>query len=112
MSDLQCPATFLVAGPAAWPDPGALQEAGVAAVYAAPARAEPAAALAARLSATATPIEGGPGRPLLAVLDELADLHRGSTCLVLAGALEPPLRADDEVVRVRIDADGRAVERP
>lgn len=117
MSDLQCPATFLVAGPAARPDAGVLVEAGIAALFAEPERLAEAERIAAPISAGVAPIaiadERDPppwGGALLAKLDELSDLHRGQTCLVLLGRVRPPLGGPGDVVRVRIDADGRTLE--
>ena len=114
MSDLQCPARFLVLtdvadAAASWP-----QER-VAAVYdGRTGRAAPgpeASGLAARLGVRAT---GCPqllrsdvvvrAAGALAVLCDLADLHRGETVVVLPAGEPGP------VLEVRVDADGVRVE--
>jgi hypothetical protein len=130
VSDLQCPARFLVLGPA---DPaattsvtplearleallGRLRGENVAAVYVgseAPAGAT-GAVLAAALGVSATPVDGLKGGdpmadPVRTALDDLADRHRGETALVTAvdGSLAPA-----DVLSVEIDADGWRVTRP
>ena len=97
MSDLQCPATFLVVGPArACPAEDPAEP--VAAVHAAPGREVPGCA----------PLEDG---PLWSVLADLADLYRGCRVVVLAARVEPPLTTADAAVLVRIDADGASLAR-
>lgn len=106
MSDLQCPATFHVFGPAAVPE-ARVHAAPVAAVHAAPGRD------AAHVAGSAEPDPWPRGdRSLWEVLTELADLYRGRHVLVLPAHVEAPLESADDVVIVRLDADGRAVSRP
>lgn len=105
MSDLQCPATFHVVGPAASPDRELLDGAPVAAVYAGSGRRPPWD----DVDGQTRPLPAG---PLSTALDDLSDLHRGCHVLVLPGEVEAPLRDETDVVRVRIDADGRTIDRP
>ncbi|MEE6283092.1 hypothetical protein [Georgenia sp. MJ170] len=122
MSDLQCAATVVVLGPQA-SSPATLaqlRERRVALVYAGPGTAAPAAALAdalgvaVRTDGAAEP-DGTAGRPVAAVLEELADEHRGE-CVVLvvaAGTLAGLVRqagggAAPGVV-IELDDDGRRV---
>ena len=126
MSDLQCPARFLVLGPV---DAAAttsrtppetllahLRGENVAAVYVGPEAPAAAAGVvvAGALGLPATPVDGlQAGDPLAdpvrGVLDDLADRHRGETALVTGvdGSLAPA-----DVVSVEIDADGWRVTRP
>jgi hypothetical protein len=117
MSDLQCPATFLVPASAEPRTLEGLRDTHLAAAYAVPeARARVSAALG----------ESGPpvteldlaGRTYAAALEGLADLHRGETVLVvlpedapatLSGRAEGATRASDEVLEVAVDADGWSV---
>lgn len=117
MSDLQCPATFLVLGSA---EPRALQavsDARLAAAYAVP---EARARVAAALGETGPPVTALDldGTTYAAALDGLADLHRGETVLVvlpedgpaaLSGRADRADRAAGEVLEVAVDADGRSV---
>lgn len=119
MSDLQCPATFLLLPSG---DDGAAEVTDVAgarlaAVYAGPSDVDRAArvAAAAGLSLTAFPTPAGAS--VRTVLSDLADLHRGETVAVvlpvgavaelvaLAGGRPQP----DDVVQVVVDADGWTV---
>jgi hypothetical protein len=85
-----------------------LREERVAAVYAAPAAAEVASALGGALGVSAFDLERQvaldgvlAGQPDdIAVLEELADLHRGETVVVVAAG-QPAQRAE-----VVVDADG------
>lgn len=109
MSDLQCPATFHVFGPAALPENlDLVHGAPIAAVHAAPGRD--------LTDVAAGPAEPDPwprgDRPLWEVLEDLADLHRGRHVLVLAGRVEAPLESPGDVLVARLDADGRTVSRP
>lgn len=127
MSDLQCPARFLVLGPVAATAASTsgtrlesllehLRGENVAAVYVgpdAPADA-PGVVVAAALGLATTPVEGlraadPTADPARAALDDLADRHRGETALVTGvnGSLAPA-----DVVSVEIDADGWRVTRP
>lgn len=127
MSDLQCPARFLVLGPA---DPGSATTPGprpdrllahlrgenVAAVYTSGRTPADGGALllAEALGLRVTPVDGLEtvdlgAAPLRTVLDGLADRHRGETALVVGGhgSADPSV-----VVMVEIDADGWRVTRP
>ncbi len=116
MSDLQCPARFLVVAvpgavrPEPWAE--ALRNERVAAVYDAPPHADGAQALAGALG---LPVHAMTRRLTLAevaaastvaldVLRDLADLHRGETVVVLADG-----PAGRRVV-VTVDADGVTVD--
>lgn len=113
MSDLQCPATFLVVAAAAaepLPSPGPR----LAAVYAVPEGAAVAATWARQAGLPVGSLEAPGGSSYRATLAELADLHRGETVLValpdtavdeLAGAL----RGAGTVLEVGVDADGWSV---
>ena len=114
MSDLLCPATFLVLGSA---EPRALQavsDARLAAAYAVP---EARARVAAALGETGPPVTALDleGTTYAAALDGLADLHRGETVLVVLPEDAPAAlsgradRAAGEVLEVAVDADGRSV---
>ena len=117
MSDLQCPATFLVLGSA---DPRALEgvrDARLAAAYAVPeARARVAAALGGTgPQVTTLDLDGS---TYAAALEGLADLHRGETVLVvlpedapaaLAGRGDRSPAPAGEVLEVAVDADGWSV---
>ena len=109
MSDLQCPATFHVFGPVRTPERWDLVHgAPIVAVYAAPSR---------RGAETDNEREGADLLPLPiadtldAALIDLSDLYRGEHVVVLATEISPPLRAEDDELVVRIDADGMAVDR-
>jgi len=118
MSDLQCPATLLIVEPctgdSAQPLAAALTQRNVAAVYAWPVdqALETAEVVGARLAAAtrvlddgAGPAGGGP----LGVLQELADLHRGETVVVVGAAVSSALgrtAGRREVLELRVDADG------
>lgn len=116
MSDLQCPARFLlVAAPgAARPEPLAesLRHERVAAVYDAPPHADEARALAGALGlplhemthrlTLAEVANESPGA--LDVLRDLADLHRGETVVVVGEG------DDGHRVDVSVDGDGVTVQ--
>jgi hypothetical protein len=123
MSDLQCPARFILLTSLDGSAADALRHERLAAVYDAPPGATPtepptepptaavtalAAALGVPVTALARPLalESVLARESLAVdaLTELADVHRGETVLVLAEG-RPGRRAE-----VAIDGDGVAVE--
>lgn len=114
MSDLQCPATFLVVATAARaeaiPAPGPR----LAAVYAVPEGAAVAATWAREAGLSVGALEAAGGTSYAAALAELADLHRGETVLVvlpdaavdeLAGAVH----GAGPVLEVVVDADGWSV---
>lgn len=114
MSDLQCAATLYVCGPSAQLPVSAPDEARIAAVWAGPSRSAMAADLADRWGCsvrdepaldepTWPPPESDP-------YEEIADLHRGESVVVLP-AHPYPSHADADRVQVRIDGDGRAVRR-
>ena len=120
MSDLQCPATFLVLGSA---EPRALEgvsDARLSAAYAVP---EAQARVADALGETGPPVTALDldGTTYVAALDGLADLHRGETVLVVLPEDAPAVlcgRADrvaaevlevTEVLEVAVDADGWSV---
>lgn len=124
MSDLQCPATFVVVGPGR-PAPGEDPAEPVAAVYVAPGRRCEVRPGQARVSTGRAGV-GDDARvaapdvseasdlgadPLWSVLEDLADLHRGCRVVVLPDRVEPPLAMADDVLIVRIDADGATVTR-
>jgi hypothetical protein len=114
MSDLQCPATFLVVAAAAAPGTAASPGLRLAAVYAVPEGGAVAAAWAAEAGLPVGTLEASGGTSYAASLVELADLHRGETVLVvlpdaavddLAGAG----RGTSQVLEVVVDADGWSV---
>jgi hypothetical protein len=118
MSDLQCPATFLVLGTGD-PDRPApdLRHARLAAVYAVAPDAEVAARIAHGAGLRVRLLEEQPGTTYPDGLADLADLHRGETVLVVLrpgavaalaerGGLDP---ARDRMIRVAVDADGWTV---
>lgn len=106
MSDLQCPARFLVAGPEA--DCEQIDAACLSGVFAAPERAEDARALAARAGCEVGHIEEA---TLTAAMEALSDLYRGQLVAVLPGEVAYPLRSETDLVHAAIDADGWAIER-
>lgn len=134
MSDLQCPATFHVAGPGVPADRIAtlLGGAPVAAVYVGSVDArptEPGSVYSRPPGDTGAFDTGAFGafdiaafdaaaehldetRALWEVLEELSDLHRGAHVVVRPTQVVPPLTGAGDAVTVRIDADGRSVERP
>jgi hypothetical protein len=112
VSDLQCPARFLLVPPQEEGVAGSLRLERVAAVYDAAGAAAGAGALARELGVPARPcpapvrmVDVRTGAPeALAVLADLADLHRGESVVVLAeGAPGERLEAslDDDGVRLR-----------
>lgn len=107
MSDLQCPATFHVAGPQApVHGPASWSEVPVAAVFVGAGRPST------QVSAHDGPAEELPaGRVLWDVLEELADEYRGRHVLVLPAEVSAPLTGPQDAVVVRIDADGASVGR-
>ena len=118
MSDLQCPATFLVLGTggAARPAPE-LRQARLAAVYAVTPDADVAAWIAREAGLPVRPLEESAGTTYPDGLADLADLHRGETVVVVLptravsalaerGGLDP---ARNRVIRVAVDADGWTV---
>jgi hypothetical protein len=114
MSDLQCPATFLVVAAAAAADTASSPGLRLAAVYAVPEGAAVAATWAAEAGLPVGSFEAAGGTSYAAALEELADLHRGETVLVvlpdaavdeLAGAA----RGTGRVLEVVVDADGWSV---
>lgn len=112
MSDLQCPATFLVTGPAATEAAARLAGTRLAAAYAVPEGLAVAAAAAAGLPVASLELDG---TSYAAVLEDLADVHRGETVLVVlpehavetlaGGAATGP----DGVLQVAVDGDGWSV---
>lgn len=132
MSDLQCPATFYVLrggaddGRAeqecaeqecaeqacAEPDvPADVAQAAIALVYAAPSRAACAGALAAQLGCAwrVEPELAQTSHTVVWALEGLADLHRGESVVALP-ARRLPAHQDAPWLRVRIDADGAAID--
>jgi hypothetical protein len=118
VSDLQCPATLLLARTG---DPGqlvaALRGRNVARVYGSPGADGPAAAVAGALGVELV-LDEDLGRVVDGPLDDLADarrealqaiadLHRGETVVVLLG----PSTSGWEVVEVSVDGDGFVVRR-
>ena len=118
MSDLQCPASFLVLGTGgadrAAPD---LRHARLAAVYAVSPDADVAARIAHVAGLPVRLLEEPPGTTYPDGLDDLADLHRGETVVVVLrpgelaslaerGGLDP---ARDRVLQLAVDADGWTV---
>jgi hypothetical protein len=117
MSDLQCPATFLVLGPAGTEAVGRLAGTRLAAVYAVPEGREVATAVAGISDLPVSALEPD-GSSYAAARDGLADLHRGETVLVvlpeavastLAGGGEDRETAGAEVLEVAVDSDGWSV---
>lgn len=120
MSDLQCPARFLLVAPAA-SAAERLRHERVAAVYAGPDGSASADELSAEElgRALGAPVRRpGPAVDLgavlarepgpLAALEDLADLHRGETVVVVAAG--PPDRdVGRDLVEVLVDADGITV---
>jgi len=112
VSDLQCPARFLVLGGAATADEERLRHERVAAVYAGTRDdAGPATRLGEGLGVPVHPVveltvEGvlDQAPETMEVLAELADLHRGETVVVLATGDRP------RRVEVTVDGDGTRVE--
>ena len=114
MSDLQCPATFLVLGSA---EPRALQGVSgtrLAAAYAVPEAQERVVAALGEAGPPVTALDLD-GTAYAAALEGLADLHRGETVLVVLpedAAASLSGRADGvpgEVLEVAVDADGWSV---
>lgn len=107
MSDLQCPATFHVAGPQVpVHGPASWTEVPVAAAFVGAGRHS------AQVSAQDGPTEQIPAaRALWDVLEELADEYRGRHVLVLPAEVSAPLTGPQDAVVVRIDADGASVGR-
>jgi hypothetical protein len=117
MSDLQCPATFLVLGSA---EPRMLQRVSdtrLAAAYAVP---EARAGVAAALGGTGPPVTALDldGTTYAAALEGLADLHRGESVLVvlpedaaaaLSGRADGADTAAGDILEVAVDADGWSV---
>ena len=118
MSDLQCPATFLVlateSAASLVPD---LRHARVAAVYAVAADVDAAARVAREAGVPVRPLEESPGTTYPDGLADLADLHRGETVVVVLrpgavsvlaarGGLDPTRNG---VISVVVDADGWTV---
>lgn len=106
MSDLQCPARFVVAGPEA--DCAQIEAAGVSGVFASPGRGHDARALATRVGCEVGPIEEA---TLTAAMEALSDLYRGQLVAVLPGDVSYPLRSATDLVYAAIDADGWAIKR-
>lgn len=104
MSDLQCPATFHVVGPGVTPERHDL-------VHGAPIAAVHAAVERRPEGANVEVAELDEDRPLDVVLVELSDLYRGLHVLVLPGVVSPPVHDPSDELVVRIDADGRSIER-
>lgn len=117
MSDLQCPATFLVLGSAGAVAAARVAGTRLAAAYATPEGREVAAAAVggSDLSVAALELDG---TSYVAALEGLADVHRGETVLVvlpeaaaaaLADAVGRRAEAPDEVVEVAVNGDGWSV---
>ncbi|MGZ5417544.1 MAG: hypothetical protein ACXWDI_10215 [Nocardioides sp.] len=118
MSDLQCPATFLVLGTGAADRPAPdLRHARLAAVYAVAPDAEVAARIAREAGLPLRWLQEPSGTTYPDGLADLADLHRGETVLVVLrpgavsalaerGGLDP---TRNRVIRVAVDADGWTV---
>lgn len=105
MSDLQCVATLLVVGAdAAMP---LSLPANVTLVYACPATRERAEALALAADTVVRMEAGLAASDPAGVFDDIADLHRGETVLVLP-AHTPARCSPTGVTRLRIDGDGWA----
>lgn len=112
MSDLQCPASFLVTGPAATESARSLAGTRLAAAYAV---AEGTAV--ARVAAGDVPVSplGLDGTSYAAALEDLADLHRGETVLVVLPEQAVEILASgagvgpDRVLQVAVDGDGWSV---
>lgn len=117
MSDLQCPARFLLLA-GELPDAGALRHERVAAVYAATGSPGDGADRAAELArAVGVPVREmtavlwldevvGRNEEALGALEDLADLHRGETVLVAVADGGSRSRRVD----VAVDGDGLTVE--
>ena len=111
MSDLQCPVRlFLLSGPSA-ADAERLRHERVAMVYDGPPRASGgstalAEALGVPLGVLSTPVAlddvRSGGGDAMAVLREVADVHRGEAVVVVVAG------ADGEIVELSLDADGTA----
>lgn len=106
MSDLQCPARFLVVGPEA--DLDQIDATSLCGVYAMSARAHDARTLATRVGCEVGPIEQA---NLAAEMEALSDLHRGYMVAVLPADVAYPLRSATDLVNAAIDADGWVIER-
>ena len=115
MSDLQCPATFLVLGAdRTAPD---LRHARVAAVYAVAPDAEVAARIAQGAGLPVRLLEEPSGTTYPDGLADLADLHRGETVVVVLGPGAVTVLAErggldpdrNQVIRLDVDADGWTV---
>ena len=117
MSDLQCPATFLVLGPAGVTAAARVAGTRLAAAYATPEGRAVAAAAVGGSDLTVAALELD-GTSYVAALEGLADVHRGETVLVvlpevaaaaLADAWGRRAAAPDEVLEVVVDGDGWSV---
>jgi hypothetical protein len=112
MSDLQCPATFLVTGANAEEAARSLAGTRLAAVYAVPEGR--AVADAAAGGAPVTPLDLR-GTSYVAALEDLADVHRGETVLVVLPEHAADTLANgagvgaSEVLEVAVDGDGWSV---
>jgi len=119
MSDLQCPATFLVLGPAGGDAVARLSGTRLAAAYAVPEGLDVATALAGESGPPVTALELDTAS-YGSALAELADVHRGETVLVvvpravaavLAGRGEDEVGPVAEVLEVAVDSDGWSVRK-
>jgi hypothetical protein len=112
VSDLQCPATFLVTGSGATEAASSLAGTRLAAAYAVPEGLAVAGAAAGGVPVS--PL-GPAGTSYAAVLEELADVHRGETVLVVlpeeavATLASGTDAAPDGVLQVAVDGDGWSV---
>lgn len=119
MSDLQCPATFLVLASGRGVEGSALRGSRLAAVYALPVDDAVAAEVAEAAGLRVSPLEAAGGASYRPVLAALADVHRGETVAVvlpdaavagLTAAAGPPSPGDG-ALEVAIDGDGWSVRR-
>lgn len=112
VSDLQCPATFYVLAPdadAVEPPVGRDDER-IALVWTVPARTDLAHRLADEFGCAVREHDGLAAN-VRATLEELSDLHRGESAVVLPAAAYAPPGSDHGPtgwLRVRLDADGVA----